>query len=352
MFVFDGRLPDEEQTLTIRPQPRSAITGAAARISRIGAITWSLPLLLPVLVGQLIEGRTALVPALLTSASSRPKRSEAVRDETLAGIGVRDVERECLGAARIRGADRRGGAAVGRGRRQRLLAAPNQHDGRPFAGKRDRGRLPDPAGGSGDDAQTVVEAEVHRAAFSHAPSRGPGSRVGRAAPARRYRPAQGPDACRRVRPALAFSAGCRGERTLKASDADREHIAESPAQGRGRRAAADRGARTPADGGVLGADVRRARGACGRSAARARAARAQSRPLPIPWPAAALVVLIAMPVVLAVVISIVFAARERVRDVGGRRRRRLWVFGHRLPVFQGATAARSWRHAHAHRWRA
>ena len=39
MFVPDGRLPEEEETLTIRPQPRSAITGAAARISRIGAIT-------------------------------------------------------------------------------------------------------------------------------------------------------------------------------------------------------------------------------------------------------------------------------------------------------------------------
>src|SRR2546421_6410351 len=39
MLAPDGRLPDEEDTLTIRPQPRSAIAGAVARISRIGAIT-------------------------------------------------------------------------------------------------------------------------------------------------------------------------------------------------------------------------------------------------------------------------------------------------------------------------
>ena len=35
-----GRLPEDEDTLTIRPQPRSAISGIAARMSRIGAITW------------------------------------------------------------------------------------------------------------------------------------------------------------------------------------------------------------------------------------------------------------------------------------------------------------------------
>jgi hypothetical protein len=41
MFVLDGRLPDDEHTLTILPQPRLAISGAAARISRIGPITLS-----------------------------------------------------------------------------------------------------------------------------------------------------------------------------------------------------------------------------------------------------------------------------------------------------------------------
>ena len=55
MFVADGRLPDDEQTLTIRPQPRSAIAGAAARINRIGAITCSSHCRLPFLVGQLFD---------------------------------------------------------------------------------------------------------------------------------------------------------------------------------------------------------------------------------------------------------------------------------------------------------
>ena len=37
--MSDGRLPAEEVTLTTRPQPRSAIVGTNARISRIEAIT-------------------------------------------------------------------------------------------------------------------------------------------------------------------------------------------------------------------------------------------------------------------------------------------------------------------------
>ena len=41
--------------MTIRPQPRSAIPGANARISRIEAMHVQLPLAVPVLVGQLVE---------------------------------------------------------------------------------------------------------------------------------------------------------------------------------------------------------------------------------------------------------------------------------------------------------
>src|SRR4051794_11823592 len=37
----DGRLPADDETLTILPQPRSAIFGAATRISRSDAITFS-----------------------------------------------------------------------------------------------------------------------------------------------------------------------------------------------------------------------------------------------------------------------------------------------------------------------
>ena len=40
-IVCEGRLAAVEQTFTIRPQPRSASTGAIAFIARIGAITFS-----------------------------------------------------------------------------------------------------------------------------------------------------------------------------------------------------------------------------------------------------------------------------------------------------------------------
>src|SRR5436309_2600530 len=71
-FVLDGRFPDEEHTFTIRPHPRSAIAGAAVRIRRIGAITWSSHCSCHSASVSSSSGRTALVPALLTSASSRP----------------------------------------------------------------------------------------------------------------------------------------------------------------------------------------------------------------------------------------------------------------------------------------
>ena len=47
--------PTTRHTLTIRPQPRRAIAGAAARISRIGRHHVQLPLRLPLLVGQLLD---------------------------------------------------------------------------------------------------------------------------------------------------------------------------------------------------------------------------------------------------------------------------------------------------------
>ena len=75
MFVPDGRLPEEEHTLTIRPQPRSAMTGAAARIRRIGAITWSSHWACQSSSVSSSSEQTALVPAPLTRASIRPNRS-------------------------------------------------------------------------------------------------------------------------------------------------------------------------------------------------------------------------------------------------------------------------------------
>src|SRR3984885_4002432 len=75
MFVADGRLPDEEQTFTIRPHPCSAMAGAAARIRRMGPITWRSHWACHSSSVSSSSARTALVPAPLTSASIRPKRS-------------------------------------------------------------------------------------------------------------------------------------------------------------------------------------------------------------------------------------------------------------------------------------
>ncbi len=89
MFVFDGRLPEDEQTLTIRPQPRLAIAGAAARISRIGPITLSSHCVCQSSSVSCSRVRTALVPALLTSASIRPKRRQAGLDERVRRLRAR-----------------------------------------------------------------------------------------------------------------------------------------------------------------------------------------------------------------------------------------------------------------------
>src|ERR1700733_7663807 len=61
--------------LTIRPHPRSAMTGATARIRRIGPITLSSHCACHSSSVRFPTERTALVPAPLTSTSTRPKRS-------------------------------------------------------------------------------------------------------------------------------------------------------------------------------------------------------------------------------------------------------------------------------------
>ena len=68
-MVSDGRLPAEEATLTIRPQPRSAIAGAKARISRIEAITCSSHCPAQSSSVRSSSERAKLVPALLTRMS-------------------------------------------------------------------------------------------------------------------------------------------------------------------------------------------------------------------------------------------------------------------------------------------
>ena len=73
MFA-DGRLPAVLETLTTRPQPRSAIAGIAARIARSGAITLSSQAACQSESGTSSRSRQIALPALLTSTSRPPKR--------------------------------------------------------------------------------------------------------------------------------------------------------------------------------------------------------------------------------------------------------------------------------------
>jgi hypothetical protein len=128
--------------------------------------------------------------------------------------------------------------------------------------------------------------------------------------------------------------------SIRASDADREHIAErlrkAAAEGRllteelEHRLTAAFSARTYGELEPLVADLPR------EVARRPR----QSSGFPIPLPAAALAILILMPVVVAVAIAAVvlvvsvFALWALVAVIA------MWVFGHRLPV-----VPRYWNHA-------
>src|SRR5205823_1509620 len=71
----DGRLPDDEETLTTRPHSRSAIRGTAARIIRSEATTFSSHCSRQSSSVSSSSVRTRLVPALFTSTSTAPKCS-------------------------------------------------------------------------------------------------------------------------------------------------------------------------------------------------------------------------------------------------------------------------------------
>src|SRR2546423_2355082 len=75
--IPDGGLPADEHTFTILPQPRSAMPGAATRIARSGAITFSSQAACQSSSGTCSSERRFDVPALLTRTSSWPKLSVA-----------------------------------------------------------------------------------------------------------------------------------------------------------------------------------------------------------------------------------------------------------------------------------
>ncbi len=148
-MVWEGRLPEDEHTLTIRPQPRSAIAGAAARISRIGAITWSSHCSCHSASASSSSGLTELVPALLTRASIRPKRSRQAFSTRSPASGSVMSHSNGVAARRVE----RGLQALG--------AAADEQEGRSLAREGDGGGAPDPARGSGDHAGAFAQTKVH-----------------------------------------------------------------------------------------------------------------------------------------------------------------------------------------------
>ena len=151
-------MPDELETLTIRPQPRSPIGGAAARIRRIGAITFSSQAAYQSSSGTSSRSRRRAVPALLTSTSSWPRRSSASRDDPVGRLRLGDVDRQRLGPA-ARGLARRG-ALVG-GLDQPILGASDQQHVRSLGAEHPSGGAADAAAGAGHHAGAAAEPEVH-----------------------------------------------------------------------------------------------------------------------------------------------------------------------------------------------
>ena len=181
-------MPAVEQTLTTRPQPRSAIAGAAARIARSGAIT--------------LSSQAACQSSSGTSSRSRQLGGAGVVDEhvegaealvgcgehPLAGVRGGDVERRgCLARPPVAAPAR---AAPRRRRQAALVARDQQHVGA-LGAEQPRGLASDPAAGAGDDAGRARQPEVHQSRPR------PGSVDRRP---RSRRPAPGaPGTCRRSR---------------------------------------------------------------------------------------------------------------------------------------------------------
>ena len=150
----DGRLPAVDETFTTRPQPRSAMAGMAARIRRIGAITFRSHAACQSSSGTSASFLHFAWPALLTTTSSWPKRS--VASATIRSAAPASVTSSASVAASPPLAPGFGGGA-----RQLLFAAGDQEDGRALFAEALRDVEPDAAARAGDDAGLAVEAEVH-----------------------------------------------------------------------------------------------------------------------------------------------------------------------------------------------
>ena len=104
---------------------------------------------MPVVVGELVERPTKLVPALLTSTSTAPKRSAHAATIRSASAAHRDVGGDELAAELLRDP-----------RRLVAVARDEQHP-RALGAQQPRGREADAARRAGDDARLAVEPQIH-----------------------------------------------------------------------------------------------------------------------------------------------------------------------------------------------
>ena len=98
----DGRLPEVETTLTIRPHPCSAIRGAAARISRSGPRTLSCHCPSQSSSVSSSSGSQERRAGVVDEHVDPAEPLDAGGDDPLAGVRLRDVGGEDLGVARRR----------------------------------------------------------------------------------------------------------------------------------------------------------------------------------------------------------------------------------------------------------
>ena len=133
----DGRFAAVEETLTIVPAPRSRIPGNAARVARTALSRLSSNEACQIVVGHVLE-----LPDLAVA--------DVVDEHVEAPVPLDRLLHDALRLARLREV----GPHV-------AAAAAGRHDRRSLGPQELRRLEPDPAGGAGDEADAVGEAEVH-----------------------------------------------------------------------------------------------------------------------------------------------------------------------------------------------
>lgn len=153
-------MPAVEQTLTILPQPRSAIEGGGRAHRPQGCHHVELVLGVPILIGNVVEVAPLGGAGVVDEHVHVAEMLVGGRHHPLAGHLIGHVQNQRLGAST-------GFGTLGYGllapRRQPLLVAADEQDVRALGAEQPRGLLPYPAAGAGDDAGSPFQSEVHAA---------------------------------------------------------------------------------------------------------------------------------------------------------------------------------------------